>query len=49
MALVDELLDLMKTLMLSSMDNTITIDKTTLQSIVTCWQVWQDKEALLQT
>jgi hypothetical protein len=49
MARVEELLELLNTLILSSMDNTITIDKTTLQSIVTYLQVMQAKVALLQT
>jgi hypothetical protein len=49
MARVEELLELLNTLILSSVDNTITIDKTTLQYVVTCLQVSQAKAALLQT
>jgi hypothetical protein len=49
MARVDELLELLNTLILSSVDNTITTDKATLQSVVTCLQVSQAKVALLQT
>jgi hypothetical protein len=49
MARVEELLELLNTLILSSVDNTVTIDKTTLQSVVTCLQVSQAKATLLQT
>jgi hypothetical protein len=49
MARVEELLELLNTLILSSMDVTITIDKTTLQSVVMCLQVSQAKATLLQT
>jgi hypothetical protein len=49
MARVEELLELLNTLILSSMDNTVTIDKTTLHSIVTCLHVSQAKVGLLQT
>jgi hypothetical protein len=49
MARVEELLELLNTLILSSVDNTVTIDKTTLQSVVTCLQVSQAKVTLLQT
>jgi hypothetical protein len=49
MAQVEELLELLNTLILSFVDNTVTIDKTTLQFVVTCLQVSQAKAALLQT
>jgi hypothetical protein len=49
MALAEGLLELLNTLILSFVDNTVTIDKTTLQSIVTCLQVLQAKETILQT
>jgi hypothetical protein len=49
MAQVEKLLELLNTIILSSMDNIVTTDKATLQSIVTCLQVSQAKEALLQT
>jgi hypothetical protein len=43
-----ELQEILNTLILSSMDNTITIDKTTLQTFVTCLQVLQVKATLLK-
>jgi hypothetical protein len=46
---IEELLDLLNNVILSSLDNTVTIEKTTLQSVVTCLQVMQAKVALLQT
>jgi hypothetical protein len=49
MAQIEELLELLNTLILYSVDNTITIEKTTLQSVVTCLQFSQAKVALLQT
>jgi len=49
MAQVEELLELLNTIILSSMDNTIALDKTTLQFVVTCLQVSQEKTTLLQT
>jgi hypothetical protein len=45
----DKLLNLMNTLILSSMENIVTTDKTTLQSIIKFLQVSKDKVALLQT
>jgi hypothetical protein len=49
MAQIDELLELLNTLILSTVDNMVTIDKETLQSILTCLQVSQAKVELLQT
>jgi hypothetical protein len=49
MAQVEELLDLSNTLIFSSADNMVTIDKTNLQSVVTYLQVSQAKATLLQT
>jgi hypothetical protein len=49
MARVEELLELLNTLILSSVDNKITIDKENLQSVVTYLHVMQTKEGLLQT
>jgi hypothetical protein len=49
MARVEELLELLNTLIFSYVGNTITMDKTTLQSIITFLQVSQDKATLLQT
>jgi hypothetical protein len=49
MARVEELLELLNTLILSSMDNTIPTEKTTLQFVVTCLQISQEKAILLQT
>jgi hypothetical protein len=46
---MEKLLELLNTRILSSVENTITTGKATLQSIVTCLQVSQDKVALLQT
>jgi hypothetical protein len=48
MVQVEELLEILNTLILSFVDNTITIDKITLQSIVTCLHVLQAKTSLLQ-
>jgi hypothetical protein len=48
-ARVEELLELLNTIILSSLDNTVTTNKTTLQIVVTCLQVSQAKVALLQT
>ena len=45
---IDDLLELMNTLILSFVDNTVTIDKATLQSILTCLQASQAKTELLQ-
>jgi hypothetical protein len=49
MVRVEELLDLLNTLIFSSMENTITTSKTTLQSIVTFLEFTQAKETLLRT
>jgi hypothetical protein len=49
MARVVELLELLNTLILSSVGNTVRIDKTTLQLVVTCLHVSQAKATLLQT
>jgi hypothetical protein len=49
MARIDELLELLNTLILSTNDNMVTTDKETLQSILTCLQVSQAKVELLQT
>jgi hypothetical protein len=49
MARVEELLELSNTLILSYVDNTFIINKTTLQSVVTFLQVSQAKATLLQT
>jgi hypothetical protein len=49
MVQVEELLELLNTLILSFVDNTVTINKTTLHSVVTSLQVMQFKAALLQT
>jgi hypothetical protein len=48
MALIEELLELLNTLILFSMDNVVTIDKNTLQSIVTYFHVSQAKVRLLK-
>jgi hypothetical protein len=48
MAQIDELLELLNTLILSTIDNMVTIDKATLQSILTCLQASQAKVELLQ-
>jgi hypothetical protein len=44
---IDEMLELLKNIIFSSLDNIVTIDKTTLQSVVTCLKVTQAKEVLL--
>jgi hypothetical protein len=49
MARIDELLELLNTLILSTVDNMVTTDKATLQSVLTCLQVSQAKVELLQT
>jgi len=49
MARIDKLLELLNTLILTFMDNIVTIDKETLLSILTCLQVSQAKVRLLQT
>jgi len=49
MAQVEELLKLLNTLILSYVDNTITIVKTNLHYVVTCLQVTQAIATLLQT
>jgi hypothetical protein len=49
MAQINELLELINTLILSSVGNTVTNDKINLQSVIKCLQVSQDKVALLQT
>jgi len=48
MARIDELLELLNTLILSIVDNTVTIDKATLTNVLTCLQDSQDKIKFLQ-
>jgi len=48
MAWIDELLELLNTLILSIDDNTVTTDKETLESILSYLQLSQDKVALLK-
>jgi hypothetical protein len=48
MDLIDELLELLNTLILSTIDNMVTTDKQTLQYILTCLKTSQDKVELLQ-
>jgi hypothetical protein len=43
-----ELLELLNTLIITDKDNTIILNKETLQSMVTCLQVMQVKDRLLQ-
>jgi hypothetical protein len=43
MARIDELLELLNTLILYSMDNTFTTDITSLTDVLTCLQDSQDK------
>ena len=43
-----ELLELLKTLIISTKNNTVVLNKSTLQSVVTCLQVSQAKFQLLQ-
>jgi hypothetical protein len=49
MAQVEELLELLNTLILSSMENIVTIEKTTLYFVVTDLQVTQAKSSMVQT
>ena len=44
-----ELLELLNTPILSNVNNMVTTDKESLQSILTCFQVLQAKVELLQT
>ena len=44
-----ELLELLNTLINTTEDNTVTLNKATLQSVLTCLQVMQDKVRLLQS
>jgi hypothetical protein len=48
MAQIDELIELLNTLILSIVDNTITIDKATHTNVLTCLQGSQDKIEFLQ-
>jgi hypothetical protein len=48
MARIDELLELLNTLILSSVDNTVTTDIATLTDVLTCLQDSQDKIKFLQ-
>jgi hypothetical protein len=49
MAQIYELLELLNTLILYIVDNMVTIDKETVQYVLTCLQVSQAKVELLQT
>jgi hypothetical protein len=48
MARIDELLELLNTLILSSVDNTVTIDIATFTDVLTCLQDSQNKIKFLQ-
>ena len=49
MTRVEELLELLNTLINTTEDNTVILNKTTLQSVLTCFQVTQAKVRLLQS
>jgi hypothetical protein len=49
MAQVEKLLELLNSLILSSVDNTATIEKETMQFVVICLQVSQEKVVFFQT
>jgi len=49
MAQIDELLELLNTLILFYVENLVTTDKVTLQSLLMCLQFLQTKLQLLQT